>query len=193
MESAEGTQCGCFEEPMSELRDVASGVAPVSPYEDAPDGCSGEHASNAAPGGKQTGTFGEVENVGRRALGDATRDQLDDNLSASKENVGRLADEQKNAGAQRISGLARAVHGAANNLEPDWPQAAQPLHDAAAALERASTALRERSVVDLMDGVGKFAHAQPVAFFGGTVLAGLVLARFLKSSTEPRPTTANHE
>jgi hypothetical protein len=44
-----------------------------------------------------------------------------------------------------------------------------------------------------MDGVGKFAHTQPVAFFGGAVLAGLVLARFLKSSTEPRPTAADHE
>jgi hypothetical protein len=30
-----------------------------------------------------------------------------------------------------------------------------------------------------------------VAFFGGTVLAGIVLARFLKSSTEPRPTRAD--
>jgi hypothetical protein len=179
--------------PMSELRDVASGDAPVSPYEDVPDAPSSEHASNAAPTEKRTRTLDEVEDVERPAAGEEARDQLGDNLRAAKENISRLADGQRIAGAQRISGLARAVHAAADDLEPDLPQAAQPLHDAAAALERASRALRERSVVDLMDGVGKFAHAQPVAFFGGTVLAGLVLARFLKSSTEPRPTPADHE
>jgi hypothetical protein len=186
-------QCGCFEEPnpMNELRDVASGVAPVSPYEDVPDASASEHASNAAPGRKQTRPL--EEGAEPTAVGDEARDQLSDNLRAAKENISRLADEQKIAGAQQISGLARAVHGAADNLEPDLPQAAKPLHAAAAALERASTALRERSVVDLMDGVGKFAHAQPVAFFGGTVLAGLVLARFLKSSTEPLATAADHE
>ena len=179
--------------PMSDLRDVASGVAPVSPYEDLPDRPSSENAGNAVPGGKQTTTLEHVEHVERGTVDEEARGQLGDNLRAAKENISRLADEQKLAGAQRISGLARAVHGAANDLELDLPQAAKPLHDAAAALERASTALRERSAVDLMDGVGKFARAQPVAFFGGTVLAGLVLARFLKSSTEPRPTTADHE
>jgi|307.fasta_scaffold125393_1 hypothetical protein len=175
---------------MSDLRDVASGVAPVSPYEDVPDAASREDDSNAAPGGKQTTTLEEGEKVEPAAVGDEAGEQLGNNLRAAKENISRLADEQKITGAQRISGLARAVRGAAHNLEPDLPQAAKPLHDAAAAMERASTALRERSVVDLMDGVGKFAHAQPVAFFGGTVLAGIVLARFLKSSTEPRPTRA---
>ena len=174
---------------MSDLRDVASGVAPVAPYDDLPAASSREDDSNAAPRGKQITTLEEGENVEPAAAGD----ELGDNLRAAKENISRLADAQKMAGAQRISGLARAVRGAAHNLEPDLPQAAKSLHDAAAAMERASTALRERSVVDLMDGVGKFAHAQPVAFFGGTVLAGIVLARFLKSSTESRPTRADAE
>ena len=102
----------------------------------------------------------------------------------AQENLSRLASEKKIASAERISDLARAIHDAAYNLERDLPQAVKPLHDAAAALERAANTLKERSVVDLMDGVGRFARAQPVAFFGGTVLAGLVLARFLESSND---------
>jgi hypothetical protein len=170
---------------MSDLTNVASGVAPVSPHEDTADGLLGENVSDAAAGGKQTTALAETKDVDPRAIGEEARDALGDNLRAAKENLNRLADEQKIAGAERISGLARAVHGAAHNLEPDLPQAAKPLHDAAAALERAATALKERSVVDLMDGVGKLARTQPVAFFGGTALAGFVLARFLKSSSDP--------
>jgi hypothetical protein len=206
-ESTDGTQCYRFRanaavfeasNPMSELSDVASGVTPVSPDEDAPNRPASENLSDPAPGDKQidekqTRALEDAENVDGRVGAEEARGQFDDNLRAAKENISRLASDQKIAGAHRISGLARAVHGAADNLEPDLPQAAESLREAAAALERASTALKERSVVDLMDGVGTFARAQPVAFFGGTVLAGLVLARFLKSSTEPRPTATTHE
>jgi hypothetical protein len=178
---------------MSELSDVAGDVAPVSPHEDAPNSSSSENLNDPASGGRQTTTLEGAQGIDQRLGGEEPRGQLDDNLRAAKENISRLASEQKIAGAERIDGLARAVHGAADNLEPDLPQAAKPLHEAAAALERASTALKERSVVDLMDGVGRFARTQPVAFFGGTVLAGLVLARFLKSSTDQRPTATAHE
>jgi hypothetical protein len=165
---------------MSDLTDVGSGIAPVAPREDAADRPAGDHADEATPAVKQIASAQEADDV---AGGEEARRELGDNLRAAKENLSRLADEQKAAGAEKISGLARVVHGAANNLESELPQAAKPLHEAAAALERASTALKERSVADLIDGVGKFARTQPVAFFGGTVLAGLVLARLLKSST----------
>jgi hypothetical protein len=161
---------------MSDLTNLGSGIAPVSPDEDAA-------VSDAALGGKQTRASPQVKDVNRGAIGEQARDQVGGSLRV-QENLSRFADEKKIASAERISDLARALYDAANNLERDLSQAVKPLHDAAAALERASSTLKERSVVDLMDGVGKFAHAQPVAFFGGTVLAGLVLARFLKNSSD---------
>jgi len=164
---------------MSDLTDVGSGIAPVAPREDAADRPTVGNAGQTTPAVKQIPTAQGADDV----ASEEARGELGDNLRAAKENISRLADQQKAAGAEKISGLARVVHGAANNLESELPQAAKPLHEAAAALERASTALKERSVADLMDGVGKFARTQPVAFFGGTVLAGLVLARLLKSST----------
>jgi hypothetical protein len=165
---------------MSDLTDVGSGIAPVAPRENAADRPAGDNAGEATKAAKQTPTAHMTVDV---AGDEAPREQLGDSLRLAKENISRLADDQKAAGAERIQGLARAVHGAASNLESELPQAAKPLHQAAAALERASTALKERSVSDLMNDVGKFARSQPVAFFGGTLLAGLVLARFLKSST----------
>ena len=65
------------------------------------------------------------------------------------------------------------------------PQAAGVIHDAAAKLEGAAASLRERSIDELVGSFSKFARKQPAAFFGGPVLAGFALSRFLKSSAEP--------
>jgi ABC-type transporter Mla subunit MlaD len=178
---------------MSDRSDFAAGIASVSPREDAPGRASSEHTTPAAQGSNQTrGALEEVEDVkGHNATVDQAGDELGRNLKTAAEHINRLADEQKAAGAERLSGVAHVIAGAARDLKPELPRAAKPLHDAAAALERASTALKERSAAELIDGVGKFARAQPVAFFGSAVVAGLVLARFLKSSAGPaRPSTS---
>jgi len=95
-----------------------------------------------------------------------------------------LAEDQKQRGADRVGGLARVVHGAAQELEPELPQAAAYIHDAASGLERASTSLRERSVEELIGELGRLAREQPAVLFGGAVLAGIALSRFLKSSRD---------
>jgi hypothetical protein len=93
-----------------------------------------------------------------------------------------VAEQQKDAGAEQLGGMARAIHGAARELEDQMPQAAQFVQDAATKLEGAADALRERSVDDLLATFGRFARTQPLAFFGGAVLAGFAVSRFLKSS-----------
>jgi hypothetical protein len=65
------------------------------------------------------------------------------------------------------------------------PQAAGFIHDAAAKLEGEAASLRERSVDDLIRSLDNFARNQPAVLFGGAVLAGFALSRFLKSSAEP--------
>jgi hypothetical protein len=103
-----------------------------------------------------------------------------------KERARKVAEQQKQAGADQIGGVARAIHGAAQEIEQEMPHAAGFVHDAAAKLEGAAASLRERSIDDLLRSLNNFARSQPVAFFGGAVLAGFALSRFLKSSAEPR-------
>jgi len=93
-----------------------------------------------------------------------------------------LAEQQKEAGAEQLGGMAQAIHDAARELEDQMPQAARFVQDAATKLEGAADALRERSVDDLLATFGRFARTQPLAFFGGAVLAGFAVSRFLKSS-----------
>jgi len=127
---------------------------------------------------------GEPRSFGDRAALDAEASAT--KLAEATEPVARrarqLAEQQKAAGAETIGGLAGAVHGAARELESQIPQAASYVHDAAARLEDAALQLRQRSLDELASSLGKFARTQPAAFFGGAVLAGFAISRFLKSS-----------
>lgn len=96
-----------------------------------------------------------------------------------------LAEEQKQTGAERLQGVARAVHTAADDISKQVPQLAGYVHSGAEQLERASRLLRENSIDDLLQMTNRLAHDRPLAFIGGSVAAGFVLARFLKSSGPP--------
>ena len=99
---------------------------------------------------------------------------------------GRLndaVDQQKTAGADQLAGIAKAVQSAASDLQDKSPQVARLVGDAASSVDRFATDLRSRDIRDVLDQVTGFARQQPVAFFAGSVLAGLLLARFLKSET----------
>lgn len=94
-----------------------------------------------------------------------------------------FAEAGKQQGAERIDRLGRAVHGAADELGREIPQAADYVHSAADGLESAAAQLRNRSVEDLIGAFNRFARQQPVAAFAGAVLAGFVISRFIKSSS----------
>src|SRR4051812_31417550 len=95
-----------------------------------------------------------------------------------------VAREIKEAGASQIGGISRAVHGMADELGREMPQAADYVHSAAEHLDGVSTALREQSVEELLSTFTGFARRQPFPVFAGSVVAGLALSRFLKSSAE---------
>jgi hypothetical protein len=118
------------------------------------------------------------------SISDRAKSDIAGAAEAAKAEARRIAGLQKNAGADRLGEVAGAVHGAARSLEAGMPQMATYVHDAAVRLEDAANTLRQRNVDDLIDGIGRFARAQPVLFFGGAMLAGFALTRFLKSSTQ---------
>lgn len=103
-----------------------------------------------------------------------------------------IMQQQKDYGAEQIEGIARAAHGAAEQLQGQLPMAANYVHDAAARLERASATLRERSIEELLGNVTQFARAQPAVLFGGAIIAGFALSRFLKSSANRSTDSYSH-
>ncbi|HET6161820.1 MAG TPA: hypothetical protein VFE34_25995 [Dongiaceae bacterium] len=103
-----------------------------------------------------------------------------------KDSAAHLAEQQKKAGAQQLSGIAGAVHAAADQLEEQLPGAAGYIHDTAERIDRTASDLRNRNLTDLADGVRHLAQERPLALIGGAVLAGFVLTRFLMSAEDGR-------
>lgn len=106
----------------------------------------------------------------------------DRTTEAIRSTASDFAEAGKAQGADHIDRLGRAVHGAADQLGREIPQAADYVHSAADGLESAAAHLRDRSIEDLIGAFNRFARQQPLAAFTGAALAGFVLSRFIKSS-----------
>jgi hypothetical protein len=99
-----------------------------------------------------------------------------------KEKAEHVAEEQKEAGTSHMRTLATAVHGAARELEAGMPGVAKSVHDVAQRIESTANSMRNKSVDELVDSFDRYARQKPGIVFGGAVITGLVLSRFLKSS-----------
>jgi len=121
----------------------------------------------------------KVENVVQDVK--ATLGEIAEPLKGKAE---QLAEEQKEAGTNRIRTLATAVHGAARELESDMPKIASSVHEAAQRIEKTASDLRNKNIDELFEAFDGYARQQPAIVFGGAVIAGFVLSRFLKSSAD---------
>ena len=128
----------------------------------------------------------EAEHTASHADGitEQAKGMFDHASDAIKDRAREAAEEQKSLGADRIDALGRAVHRAAEDLGREIPGAAAYVHLAADNLESASSALRDRSIDDVVATLSRFAQRQPAVAFAGAVVAGFALSRFLKSSAE---------
>lgn len=113
--------------------------------------------------------------------------------SGAAERLRQAAAEQKDAGAERLEGIAAAINRAADELGHEVPQAAEYVRWAARELETFSEAVRERDLRDLAGMVRDFAGRQPTAFLGATLLAGFAAVRFLKVSKPPQHVEGVHQ
>jgi hypothetical protein len=86
-------------------------------------------------------------------------------------------------GIDTVREVSRAVQRSAETLEPEVPQLAGLVREAAETVERLSTDLRERSLGEIAASIADFARREPVAFFGSAVLAGFVLARLAQRAS----------
>ena len=91
------------------------------------------------------------------------------------------AEAQKNAGAEKIIGVARAIRAAAGDLEQDSPQVAQYVRSAASSLEKVTRDFSSHSVDDMGHALGDMARRNPTLFFAGSLLAGFALFRLLNT------------
>jgi hypothetical protein len=100
-----------------------------------------------------------------------------------KDSTYRSIDDQKSRASETLGSLAGAVRGMTQPLrEGGQPQIADYVNKAADGIERWASQLRQQDLEDAVRAVEQFARRQPAMFLGVAFGAGLIAARFLKSS-----------
>jgi hypothetical protein len=127
-----------------------------------------------------------------RAGSEGLREGLSSAVAQAKDRAYSLAEQQKQAGAEGLETIARAVRGAANGFRDQTPEIARQVDAAASGIERISENLKETSVDDVVTALQHFARAQPLAFFLGAGVTGLLIARLIQSSAEDQPSSQEH-
>lgn len=154
-----------------------------------------EIGSNPGAPGSSTYTTGDAGSKGRDTIEEAKQagaEVVDHARQVGADVVGRAKDEsrsmlsrQKEAAAGQADSLAHAFRDTAHSLAREHhEQTGHYIGYAADQLESLGRRLRERDVDALIGDAQDYARRSPGVFFGGAVLAGFLLARFLKSSAE---------
>jgi gas vesicle protein len=115
---------------------------------------------------------------------DSASDLLDTAKSVASDTGDKIKDvvvAQKDAGADRISGVASVIKRAADDLEQDLPLAAPYIRRAAEEIDDFANALKTQSLSEIVGSIEGFAHRQPVAFLGIAAFAGFAAVRLLKA------------
>lgn len=111
-------------------------------------------------------------------------ESLKESAASLKESAAHTAEQQKEAGARQLGSIAGAVHAAADQLEQQLPGAAGYIHGAAERIDHVASDLRNRNISDIAGSIRHLGQERPLALFGGAVLAGFVMTRFLKSAQD---------
>jgi hypothetical protein len=119
-----------------------------------------------------------------KSLTSDAKEGAKDVAKQARDHVQGLIGQQKDQAADRLGSLASALRDAGRKLNQD--QAAgdvgQYADRAAGQVERLSKYLRQSDLTNLVRDTEAFARRRPEVFLGGTLIAGLMLARFLKAS-----------
>lgn len=108
-------------------------------------------------------------------------------VGAAKGRVRALFEQQTHRAADQLTGVAHALHSAADQLKDENNgTAARYAGQAAERVEEVADLIRNSTVDDVVDRVEGFARRQPELFLGAAFAAGFLFARFVKSSGERR-------
>jgi len=104
-------------------------------------------------------------------------------MDGAKAQARGAVDQRKTTAAESLGTVAQALRGAANTLGEGQTAALREYADGAAdQVDKVARYLREKDVQTLARDTETFARRHPEVFLGGAFLAGVLAARFLKST-----------
>jgi len=153
-------------------------------------------ADNRQGAQRQAGSHGDesaaesLKDAGSR-VADEAKGYAQDMAGRAKEQGRSMFEQQKDNAAQQVDSVASAFRNTAGQLRGDGQsQASRFIGAAAERLESLGHELRQKDMDTLLRDAENLGRRAPATFFAGSVLAGFMLARFLKSSGASRRTAA---
>jgi hypothetical protein len=140
----------------------------------------GGQAGAAAGEGADTKSSAK-EMIGK--AGQTVRQEAANFASQAQQRAAGEIEKHKETATQTLGQFANAIRRAGDELsQSDQSMASRFVAQAADGLENFARALSDKRPEDLVDTVRDFSRRNPTAFVAGTVLAGLALGRFMRST-----------
>lgn len=119
-----------------------------------------------------------------KGLASQAKEETKKVVGQARSQVEQLVSQQTDQAAHRLGSVATALREAGRKLnEEDSGGFGRYADQAASQVDKLSNYLREKDLNSLVRDCESFARRRPDLFLGGTFIAGLLLARFLKSSS----------
>lgn len=128
------------------------------------------------------------------AATDTVKQEVATFASSVKDKTKDQIEQRKDTATKTIGDFANAVRHAGDELaQHDQSAVGRVVKQAADGLEHLSRTVAEKRPEELLDAVREFGRSNPTAFIAGSVLLGVALGRFARSSeshvTEPSSST----
>ncbi len=133
-------------------------------------------ASNPGANNPPEGRMGTTTEKIRRTAGQAA--------DRAKQKVAQVADEQKDAAADKIGGYGSRLRDTARSAEAEDPNIAHFANEAADRLESVANYVRDADITRLKEDAVVAARRHPALFMGGMLVAGLVIGNLVKASVQ---------
>jgi hypothetical protein len=168
--------------PAAELPRATSETYSESPH--SPPGATGAQGSGTRHPSSATPGVADEAREQAKTLASEAKEQTAQLAGEARQQIGSVVTGQKDRAAQRLGGLAGVLRDAASKFETEehGGHVSRYTTRAADQIEAMSSYVRKSDVRTLIQDAGEFGRRRPEVFLGGTFLAGLVLARFLKAS-----------
>jgi hypothetical protein len=143
-------------------------------------------AGSAAQGtGTSSGSTRDRLRESTADMASTAKNYAGDMASRAKDKGRSMFEQQKESALGQVGSVAQAIRSTANNLQGEGQdQTARYVQMIADQLESIGGRLRDKDLDTLVQDAQDLARRSPGTFIAGSVVAGFLLARFFKSSSE---------
>lgn len=141
---------------------------------------------------KQTPNAGQSAKDSAARVGDEVKHEAREHAENLRSQAASFAEEQRDEAGNTVAAVAAALHAGVHSLESNGqPNMAGYWRSAATSVDQLADRVKNKPAGEALSEAEHYVQEQPGLGFGGAMLAGFMLARFLKSSSPGKTASAS--